>query len=127
VTKAPFFDRLWYGPLLALPWQERQNLLHDIQKGRVVTDPRYRSLAFEYASTRLRRFRWFTLAVALVFIGDVAVAVAESSLHSLGPALSSLSMIFIGFVAATAWRQNRRFLLRNGGSTAMVGTQQAGP
>lgn len=123
MKKAPFFDRLWYGPLLALPWQERQNLLHQIQKGRIVTDPCHRSLAFKYASTRLRRARWMTIAVVLAFVTETGAAVTDSSLHSVGPAASALSMIFVGFVVATAYRQNRRFLRRNSTPVAMAEEQ----
>lgn len=104
----------------ATPRPECQNLLHEIQKGRIVTDPRHRSLAFEYAATRLRRSRWLTIAVVLVFLSETAVAVADSSLSS---AASALSTIFIGFVAATAYWQNRRFLCRNSRPVVVVDEQ----
>jgi hypothetical protein len=111
--KARWFDRARYGPLLPLPVSARHAVLRKIQRGELVTNTETKALAQEWARRTVKRSERLLLLALLVFIVSLVTALAEFSLHSLGPATTALAMALLGTGSALSWRQAHRFLQRN--------------
>ncbi len=103
--RAVLWDRLFYGPLLELPWARRQPIMRAVRAGTIIDDPGDAPYAARFARLRARRF----LIAAVVCAAVTALTIADLLVYGVrfGEIYGPAGILCSG-ISTVAFRRARR-------------------